>query len=173
MGCPHVKTLVLGLGNTILRDDGVGIYVARALAGRIAGSADVKEAELAGFDLIEILRGYDRAVIIDSLQLEDEEPGTVFRMRPDEMRITARLASVHDIDLVTALALGNRLHLKMPADVVIFGVQAADVRTLGEGCTEAVERIIEPLAEEIAGELEGHAYRKISVSLAERRRGHA
>jgi hydrogenase maturation protease len=168
-----MKTLVLGLGNTILRDDGVGIYVARALSGRLSGSVDVREAELAGFDLIEILRGYDRAVIIDALQLDGEEPGTVFRMRPDDMRITARLASVHDIDLVTALALGNRLHFKMPTDVVVFGVQAADARTLGEGCTDVVERVIKPLGEEIAGELEGRAYRKISVSLAERRSGNA
>ena len=178
MGCPHVYTLILGLGNTILRDDGVGIYVARALAERFpvqefAGEIDVSEAELAGFDLIEILRGYDRAVIVDALQLEGEEPGTVFRMRPDDMRITARLASVHDIDLMTALALGKRLGFKMPADVVIFGVQAADARTLGEGCTNVVQRVIEPLSEEIVGELEGRPYRKISMSLAERKSGYA
>jgi hydrogenase maturation protease len=75
-----VKTIVLGLGNTILRDDGAGIYVARALRERLGGAADVREAELAGMDLIEMLRGYDRAYIVDAIQLDGEDPGVVFRV---------------------------------------------------------------------------------------------
>jgi hydrogenase maturation protease len=165
-----MNMLVLGLGNTILRDDGVGIYVARALRDRVGALASVEEAELAGLDLIERLNGYDRAVIIDAIQLEDEEPGTVFKMRPDDIRITARLASVHDVDLVTALELGKRLRLKMPDDVVIYAVQAEDTRTLGEGCTDAVARVIAPLADEISAMLAGAPHEPISVSLAERRK---
>jgi hydrogenase maturation protease len=168
-----MNMLVLGLGNTILRDDGVGIYVARALRERVGCLAAVEEAELAGLDLIERLNGYDRAIIIDAIQLEDEEPGTVFKMRPDDIRITARLASVHDVDLVTALELGRRLRFKMPDDVVIFAVQALDTRTLGEGCTEAVERVIGPLVEEIVGVLSGAPHEPISISLADRRKGRA
>ena len=168
-----MKTLVLGLGNTILRDDGVGIYVARALNDRLAGLADVGEAELAGFDLIERLKGYERAIIIDAIQLDDEAPGVVFRMRPDDIRITARLASFHDIDLVTALELGRRLRFAMPADVLIYAVQVEDARTLGEGCTEQVSHVIAPLADEIAAEVAGRPYTAVSIPLSERRKGRA
>lgn len=168
-----MKTLVLGLGNTILRDDGVGIYVARALRGRLDGIAEVGEAELAGFDLIERLKGYERAIIVDAIQLDDEEPGTVFRMRPDDIRITARLASFHDIDLVTALELGKRLRFEMPSDVLIYAVQVEDARTLGEGCTEAVARVIDPLAEEVAAAVRGPGGGGISIPLSERRKGGA
>jgi hydrogenase maturation protease len=164
-----VKTTVIGLGNTILCDDGIGIYVARALETRLAGAADVKTAELAGFDLIEMLKGYDRAYIVDAINLDGEEPGTVFRMRPDDIRITPRLASFHDIDLVTALALGKRLEFSMPGDVIVYGVQVEDALTLREACTEAVGGIIGPLVEEIAGDVEGRPHRTISIGLAARR----
>jgi hydrogenase maturation protease len=165
-----MKTLVLGLGNTILRDDGVGVYVARALGERLAGLADVAEAELAGFELIERLKGYDRAIIIDAILLDGEAPGTVFCMRPDDIRITARLASFHDIDLVTALELGKRLRFPMPDDVVIYAVQAEDTLTLGEGCTEEVTRTIGPLAEEIAALVAGTPHETIARPLTERRK---
>ncbi|MFA4948211.1 MAG: hydrogenase maturation protease [Candidatus Krumholzibacteriia bacterium] len=164
-----MKTIVLGLGNTILRDDGAGIYVARALKERLGGAADVREAELAGLDIIEMLKGYDRAYIVDAIQLDGEEPGVVFRMRPDDIRTTPRLASFHDIDIVTALALGRRLQFHMPEEVVIFGVQAADTLTLGEQCTDAVAGVISALADEIAGEITGAAHTRISVPLSARR----
>ncbi|MCX5752249.1 MAG: hydrogenase maturation protease [Candidatus Krumholzibacteria bacterium] len=164
-----MKTIVLGLGNTILSDDGAGIYVARALGERIGGAADVREAELAGFDLIEILKGYDRAYIVDAIQLDGEEPGVVFRMKPDDIRITPRLASFHDIDIVTALALGRRLEFHMPDEIVIFGVQAGDTLTLGEQCTDAVKRVIPVLADEIAGEIRGTPHARISIELSARR----
>jgi hydrogenase maturation protease len=164
-----VKTIVLGLGNTILRDDGIGIYVVRELRERLGDAADVREAELAGLDLLEMLKGYDRAYIIDAIQLDGEEPGVVFRMKPDDIRTTPRLASFHDIDIVTALALGRRLQFRMPEEVVIFGVQAEDTLTLGEECTDAVRTVIPALADEIAGELTGSPHARISIGLSQRR----
>lgn len=168
-----MKTIVLGLGNTILSDDGIGIYAARALRGELEGIADVVEAELAGFDLIELLAGYGRAVIIDAIELENEKPGTVFRLAPDDLRITPRLASFHDIDIVTALELGRRLGLEMPSEVVIYAVQVEDTLTLKEGCTPGVEAVIPGLVAEISSEVRGESPHKISRSLSERSNGHA
>jgi hydrogenase maturation protease len=168
-----VKTIVLGLGNTILRDDGIGVYTARALRDILEGEADVIEAELAGLDIIEKLEGYDRAIIIDAIQLDGERPGTVFRLRPDDMRITPRLASFHDVDLVTALELGKRLEFEMPREVIIYAVQVEDVLTLMEGCVPAVEEIILDLAEEIAAMVRGEKAVRISRPLSERRIGGA
>ena len=168
-GVLAVKKVVIGLGNTLLSDDGVGIYTVRALKERLDGMADVIEAELAGLDLIEKLEGYDRAFIIDAIQLEGEEPGSVFRMRPDDIRATPRLASCHDVDLVTAMELGRRLKLIMPAEVFIYAIQVADAHTLSEGCLPPVEQIIPALADEIAGEIKGEPFNRISKTLAERK----
>ena len=168
-----MHTVVLGLGNTVLRDDGVGIYAARALREELGSIADVIEAELAGMDLIEMLRGYDRAIIIDAIQLNGEKPGTVFRLKPDDMRITPRLASFHDIDIVTALALGSRLGFKMPEDVTIFAVQAEDILTLEEGCLPSVEGAIPGLVAEIASMVRGEEPNRVSRLLSERDKGNA
>ncbi len=163
-----MKTIVLGLGNTILSDDGVGVYAARSLREELDDRTDVREAELAGFDLVEMLSGYERAVIIDAIELDGEVPGTVFRLVPDDLRITPRLASFHDIDIVTALALGERLGLEMPSSVVIYAVQVEDALTLGERCLPAVEAVIPGLVKEIAEELRGGEVERVSRSLAER-----
>lgn len=165
-----MKTLVLGLGNTILSDDGAGIYAVRALAERLEGVAECRESASAGLDLIELLNGYERAIIVDAIELEGEAPGTVFRLKPDDMRITARLASLHDVDLVTALALGRSLGFSMPDEVTVYAVQAGDARTLCEECTEAVAGALPALVDEIAAEIEGRPCERVSRPLEERRR---
>lgn len=168
-----MKTVVLGLGNTLLSDDGVGVYAARALKGRLQGRVEVREAGLAGLDTIELLKGYDRAVIIDAVKLDGVRPGIVFRLKPEEAGITPRLASFHDIDLVTALALGRRLGFEMPEDVVIYAVQVEDALTIGEGCSPSVERAIPALVNEISGEIDGRRVSRISVGLDAGRRSDA
>jgi hydrogenase maturation protease len=168
-----MKTIVLGLGNTILSDDGVGVYTARALRDELADYADIVEAELAGFDLVELLAGYERAIIIDAIELDGEKPGSVFRLAPDDLRITPRLASFHDIDIVTAIALGRRLGFEMPSEVIIYAVQVEDALTIGEACLPSVEAVIPSLAAEISSEVRGESPRRISRSLAERSNRHA
>ncbi len=136
-----MRTRVIGLGNSLLSDDGVGIYAAREVARRLAGTAradpvDVTESEVAGFALMELMAGWDRVVLVDSVVFEGVEPGTVLQLAADDLHTSLRLRSVHDIDLPTALELGRRLGLSMPSDVVIFGIQVLDPYTLGETLTE-------------------------------------
>ena len=168
-----MKTLIVGLGNTILSDDGAGVFVARMLRKDLAGVADIIEAETAGLDLMEMLSGYERAILVDAINLDGELPGTVFRLRPDDLKITPRLSSSHDIDIVTALALGRRLGFEMPDDVIIYAVQVEDMLTLSEGCLEAVDRVLPLLAGEIVSLVKDEAMDRISIDLVERRSGNA
>ncbi len=139
-----MRTRVIGLGNTILSDDGVGIYAAREVRCRLeeavwAAPADVVETEVAGFALIELLTGWERVILIDSIQFKDVEAGSVLRIRPDDLATSLRLRSAHEIDLPTSLELGRRLGFLMPREILIFGIQAADANTLGESLTPIVE----------------------------------
>ncbi|HER43432.1 MAG TPA: hydrogenase maturation protease [Candidatus Eisenbacteria bacterium] len=168
-----VNTIVVGMGNTLLSDDGAGVFVARALETRLEGAAEVRESETMGLDIVEMLRGYDRAIIVDTIMLEGEEPGTVFRLTEEDIRITPRLASVHDVDLFTSLELGRRLRFHMPSEVVIFAVQARDPYTLCEGCLPEVERVLPALADEVAGLVTGRGNGRVSISLSERKNGRA
>jgi len=140
-----MRTRVIGLGNTLLSDDGVGIYAACELRKRLAEAGlaetvDVVETETAGFALMELLTGWQRVILIDSIQFDNVEPGTVVHIDPQDLRTSLRLRSVHEIDLPTVLALGRKLGLQMPDQVEIVAIQSQDALTLGERLTPAVHR---------------------------------
>jgi hydrogenase maturation protease len=120
----------------------VGIYAAREVRRRLAesgsaASVDVVETEVAGFALMELMEGWNRVILIDSVQFDQLGPGTVVRMDPGDLHTSLRLRSVHDIDLLTALELGRMLGLKMPDRITIFGIQTQDALTVGESLTDA------------------------------------
>jgi len=142
-----MRTLVLGLGNPILRDDSVGLQVARRLASELAGveGVDVAEDYHGGLRLMERMVGYDRAVIIDAIQ-SGACPGSLLRLAVDA-RPTQHSASTHDVDLPTALAVGRQAGAHLPASdqIAIIAVEAEDVLSFGEAMTPQVEAAI-PLA---------------------------
>jgi len=136
---------IIGLGNSILTDDGVGIYAAREigrrlLAAKSAANVDIVESEVAGFDLMELMTGWEKVILIDSIQFDGLTPGSVVQIEPDDLHTSLRIRSVHDINLPTVLELGRRLGLEMPAKLTIFGIQAEDPFTFGESLTNAAER---------------------------------
>ncbi len=166
-----MKNVIIGLGNTVLSDDGAGVYVARMLTGRFSrDDVSVIETESAGMNLMEMLAGFDRAFLIDAILLDGEDPGTVFRLKADDLRITPRLSSVHDIDIVTALELGRRLGLHMPSEVTIFAIQGHDMKTLSEGCTPRVEAVLERVADEVEALVEGREPARVSIGLDKRKK---
>jgi hydrogenase maturation protease len=140
-----MHTRIIGLGNSILTDDGVGIYAAREVGRRLAATRfgaeiDIVESEVAGFALMELMTGWKKIILIDSIQFDGVCPGTVIRIEPEDLRTSLRLRSVHDIDLPTTLELGRRLGLPMPDKLTVFGIQAQDALTFGESITDAAER---------------------------------
>jgi hydrogenase maturation protease len=152
------RVLVLGLGNTLLTDDGAGVLAARRVREMITDDEPiaVEEAEIAGFALIELLDGYARAVIIDALTTADGEPGRITRHALGEFSPTHHLAAGHEIDLPTAVALSREMGGSPPREIQVVCIEAEDVLTVSEACTPAVAAAIEPaarLALEIAREL--------------------
>ncbi|RKY86264.1 hypothetical protein DRQ09_06310 [candidate division KSB1 bacterium] len=141
-----MKTLILGMGNPILTDDRVGILIARKLKENLdLKDIDVKETNQAGFYLIDLLAGYDRVIIIDSIKTKKNRVGTIYRFSLEDLFTTPRLVSIHEIDLNTAIELGKKLGLKMPDEVILYAVEIEDNTTFSEKCTPDVERAI-PLA---------------------------
>jgi hydrogenase maturation protease len=137
------KVLILGLGNAILRDDGVGIKIVRHLAQSDPyAEVDLKEAEVAGFALLDLLEGYERVVVVDAVRLRDTEPGEIVVFSADALQPSLHLVAGHQIDLPSALELGRQLGRPVPEAVHIVGVQVADDRTFDEHCSPAVEAAI-------------------------------
>jgi hydrogenase maturation protease len=135
----------------------VGIYAAREIGRRLAetGHSDIEvvESEVAGFDLMELMAGWKQVILVDSIQFDGLEPGAVVRIEPGDLHTSLRLRSVHDVDLPTALELGRRLGLEMPAKLTVFGIQAQDTLTLGENLTEAAQRGLSKAVELVLKEI--------------------
>lgn len=144
-----MKTIVVGLGNPILTDDGVGVKVAYAVRDALAseGRNDVAvtEASVGGLRLMEMMVGYDRAILVDALQHPDAKPGTIHRMSLDDLRAispTQHSACAHDTSLTTALEMGRQMGLALPKEVSIYAVGVEDVLCFGEEPTPAVAKAI-------------------------------
>jgi hydrogenase maturation protease len=148
------KTLILGLGNPILSDDGVGPAVARELESRLdLQEATVIEASLGGLNLLDLIVGYDRVIIIDAIKTKDGRAGQIYRLDPDALTTTRYTASPHDVNLVTALALGKKLGLAMPSKIDIFAVEVTETELFSEECTPPVAAAIPECVKMILGEL--------------------
>ena len=151
-----LKILVLGLGNPILTDDGVGIHVVRAVAARCRwDNVTFVEASVGGLRLLDTMAGYERVIIVDAIQTRDGEPGEVYRLHPNDLQTSLHSGSTHDLSLSDALVLGRGLGMGLPEDkaIVILAVEAEDVLTFGEVCTTrvqaAVPRVVQMVLEEV------------------------
>jgi hydrogenase maturation protease len=155
-------TLVLGMGNPILSDDGVGLLVAERLRDTpLPDGVEVLQSEVAGLRLLELVRGFTRVIIIDALKSPAEagrEPGQIVRYEAKDFKGGQRYGSAHSIGLGTALELGQTLGYDMPADVTVFAIEAVDVETFGEELSPpvaaAAERVLGMIAAELAAAAE-------------------
>ena len=155
-----MKTLVVGLGNPILTDDGVGVKVAYAVKDALASGGrndvTVTEASVGGLRLMEIMVGYDRVVLIDALQHPDTKPGAIRRMTLEDLRTispTQHSACPHDTNLATALEMGQQMGLPLPKDITIFAVGVENVIYFGEEPTPAVAEAIPKVTHAVLDEL--------------------
>jgi len=150
----RMKTLVLGLGNSILTDDGVGLRVAAEIDKRNAWpGVTVVRSELGGLNLLELLVGYDKAIILDAIHTKDGKPGQIYKLNEASAEASHHANSAHGIDFKGVIELGRRLGLDLPDEFVIFAIEAADTTSFGERLTPAVERAVPLCVEEVIEEL--------------------
>jgi hydrogenase maturation protease len=152
-----VKTLVLGIGNPILGDDGVGFHVAQELAKLITDDAiDIEDASTSGLNLLDIITGYDKVVIIDAIMTEGGEPGEIYRLRPDDFTRSVHPGTpMHDLNFPTVLEIGKRLMpAEMPREIVIFAVEVEEIERFTEEMTPKVREAVPQVVQLVLGEIE-------------------
>jgi hydrogenase maturation protease len=153
--------LVLGLGNPILRDDGVGWRVVEEVRRQWTERHPLERIfdvefdciSLGGLTLMERLVGYERAVLVDAIQTRDGAPGTVYRLTLEDLP-TLHADSAHDVPLRDALELGSRLGAKLPAELIIYAIEAANIWDFGETLSPEVDGSVMVAASAVVEELE-------------------
>ena len=130
-----MKTIIIGLGNPILGDDGVGWKVAEEVKKQMPPhpSMTVEFLSLGGISLMEHLIGYERAILIDAIASE-REPGSVITSKLMEMPDVSAFhtTSVHDTSLQNALKLGKAMGAVLPEQVTVVGIATNHVYDFSE-----------------------------------------
>lgn len=145
-----MRTLVLGIGNLLLADEGVGVHVARAL--RLEGLPEDVEALDVGtafLDALPEIERADRIIIVDAMHA-DHAPGTIYRVPFGDCVRPECIASLHGFDLSRTLYLAGR---ETPPEVVVIGVEPARIdwgTELSPEVREMVPGVIEAVRAEIA-----------------------
>lgn len=145
--------LVLGLGNTIMTDDGFGVRAVELLSSRyrFAGTVRLLHGGTLGLDLLPHLENIDRLLIIDAMEMH-APPGTVFRLAGEEVpRAFAGNLSVHQMGVQDLLAV-SELMGHLPKELVVWGVQPESIE-MGTELTPTVAAALEPVIAGVVGEL--------------------
>ncbi len=156
---------IIGLGNVLAGDDGVGILAARRLKARLGKQqadlvevqVEVIEAELVGLEVLDLMEGVDVVMLVDAAR-SGHPPGTLHRLEVSDGPIGKTLFphSTHALNAVDALELGRTLGT-LPPRVIVFGIEAGTLRA-GEALSPEVARALEEVVERLAREVEQVAH---------------
>jgi hydrogenase maturation protease len=148
-----MKTIILGLGNTSFGDDGVGVLIARELKNKILDpQVEIAEAAVCGLDVVELVSGFQKAILIDAILTPGGTPGSIYRL--DISQVDAPRESIsHKIDFLSAFHLARKLGMELPDNLTILAVEAENIEYPTEKCTSDVSSAVQPCVEMIMREL--------------------
>lgn len=152
------RTLILYLGNPIVKNDQVGLIVGSQVASLFASNPQVDVHEFSGspLDLVSDIQGYDRLILIDSISTGEQPIGSVILFREEDILSKRGDVYLHGMNLSEALALCRRMQLPFPEELYLVGIEAgviyefsenlsADLRDKMGQIIPQVRRIVEEL----------------------------
>jgi hydrogenase maturation protease len=134
------KTLVLGIGNDILTDDGIGPKLVNEIKSKkVFTNIDFLNVFLGGLDILELIQGYEKVIFIDAIITKDGIPGTVYHFKPADFKETLHLSNLHDANFLTALELGRKMGMQIPEDIHIIGIEIVEDRIFSNSLSPEME----------------------------------
>jgi len=150
-----MKTIVLGVGNPILQDDGVGIHVIEEARKRKINKPDVSfdTAFTGGLNLLDMIRGYDKVILVDAITHEQRSPGEVIRISVNSAT-SLHSTNPHDVSLAEALSLAHNLgETSLPKEIILIGIVVRHCYDFGETLSTEVQRAVPTAVRMILSEL--------------------
>jgi len=147
------KTLIVGLGNTILRDDGIGIYTVRELEKHLDKSHFViQEASMGGLELIDVIADYKEVIIIDSIISENKPIGTLLELGLDDIKGGSAWTR-HQVSLHEAIKLAKKSKINITNNIRIYGIVVKDISTFSEECTPEIASSLPKIVERVKNKI--------------------
>jgi hydrogenase maturation protease len=137
-----LKILVLGIGNKILGDDGIGPAVIQELRRfSLPQSVFLETANISGIALLDIVTGYDILIIVDAMK-SGKSPGEITWVDTDEYSLRTTIPSQHKMDIFHMLELGKQMGIRVPVSVRTMAIEADDVTSFRETLSPEVAKVI-------------------------------
>ena len=147
-----MKLLLLGMGNPILSDDGVGLFIARRLKDRLK-HVDVMTTAMTSLDILDLIRGYDRIFLVDACITKGSIPGEVVKF-DQEKNGFLHLFSSHGLNFFELIGLGKTLALDMPEVGGIYGVEIGNEVCFGRKLSPKLKAKAGLITEKICSHME-------------------
>ncbi len=134
-----MKNIVIGVGNVLFKDEGVGIYAAHYLKENydFEGDIEIMDGGTLGFKLMAYFQEYDNVLILDTVSVEDN-PGSIFRLPSDVLLGMGQYRkTAHEVEIVEMLEICSVL--EKHAEVIILGIIPEDIESVKIGLTPKIE----------------------------------
>jgi len=140
-----MKTLIIGLGNPKLGDDGVGWKVVKEVCKNLSDDTrvDVNCLSLGGIGLMEHLIGYDRAILVDAFEM-DAPVGSISVLKLNQLPNYSayHIASTHDTSLQKAIEMGREMGAHLPENVLVVGIAIDRIHEFSEDLSPPVAQVV-------------------------------
>jgi hydrogenase maturation protease len=146
------RTIVVGVGNPILGDDGVGIIVVQELRKKLKDPEIViEEAYTGGLNLLDIIMGYDHAILVDAISVPDKRPGEVFVLDPKEVPST-HSTNPHNVSFGEAIDMVERMRDQtIPAKIELIGINIKPSLDFSDRLSIEVEEAVPKAVAKVEG----------------------
>jgi hydrogenase maturation protease len=145
------KILILGMGNDILTDDGVGIKITKVLEKKFPFPNIIYDTlSLGGLEIIEYIKNFKVVIIIDAIKTLNGIPGTVYQFVPEDFKETTHLSNVHDISFLTSLKLAKQLDIPIPEKVHVIAIEIVEDMVFSNDFTPQVQARYPEILEEVS-----------------------
>ena len=147
------KIAVLGLGNVLLKDEGIGIHVIRLLEAQgVPQNVELLDGGTASLDALNLTQKADKLIIVDAVRLGNT-PGTLYRLKNKELeeRLESQKLSLHQFSLLEALLIHKKAG-SLPKEIVFIGVEPQDIEwglEVTQGIKEKIPEVIRLITEEL------------------------
>lgn len=152
------NTIVVGVGNVLFKDEGVGVFAAKYLEQNYALPEDVEiiDGATLGFKLMTYFQDYDHVIILDTVSVEDT-PGSIYRLPAEEMMgLGSYRQTAHEVEIVEMLEICSLL--EEMAEVTILGIVPKDIEAVEIGLTPELEAHFDEYIDHAVKELETLGY---------------
>jgi len=135
------EILVVGIGNEILTDDGIGPKLIHKLRNtyQYPGVTFINTC-LGGLDMLDVIRDYKQVIVIDAIKTEGGKPGSVYHLTLDDFKETMHISNVHDISFLTAIELGKKLQINIPEVIDIIAIEIVEDLVFAENFSPEIQK---------------------------------